>query len=475
MQIKRYSLLLSFLMLSGLLLAQKAHRKLIFFQTEKSALTDQSVKSLQSLFTNSPDGTQFQFEMMGLIDKEDNIAIINQLMSDRADHLLSFFTERGMNPALVNFEATPLNPLLLDNTARRDSVTSWLVNVNIIRPPLAEKPLVVATPVAKVFPKKPKVVRANPRQKLKIEGRKGTRITAPKHTFVFADGTLAIEEVQIKVEEYYSIADYLMADLSTTCNGTMIESGGMIHISAACQGREVFIAEGKSMKIALPVEQTGSKKKNGMETFIGVETGQGLDWKLASELLNKRGRGQRKNKKYYEGMLANDTDTSLTTLLNDSAAFVDNNMMYNNWNARNINQNYYPSNQQINLRSSAGDKYLLETTEMGWINCDRFYDVEEKAPLFVKVDTAYHPSVRLVFKDINSVTSAYYNSQNEQYEFSGLPVGQTATLIAYSIVEGKAYFEAREVRISKSGLENMSMTEMSEADLKRNFTRLNRS
>ena len=457
--------------------AQKTHRKLAFFQTEKAELTAETEESLTRLYATVPDSTRFRFELMGLVDRKDPATKISSLMASRAKNLAAFFKDQGLHASLVSLKKAELNPFLLNNTIKRDSVQSWAVEVFVIRGEIEiYRPTI--TPIAHAFPKRDKDFKFNPQKKLKLVCPEGTKIKAPRNAFVFADGSPAVEEVKLNVTEYYSKADFLMADLTTMCNDRLIESGGMLHISATCQGREVFVADGKSLSISLPAN---GEHKPGMELFLGQETASGVNWKLGSAMLDRRGRGQRQNSNYYNEMINTTLDDTGTVNL-----AMDNNI-YNTVNVQNNDLNYLNRNVTngntwgggkmagVLQGSLAGDKYLLETTELGWINCDRFYEVEEKAPLMVDVDTTYHPSVRLVFRDINSVMQGWYNPETAQYEFQGLPVGQRATLVAYSIVDGKAYFDLKEVTISKrDGELDLRLAEMSEDELKRNFRRMNR-
>ena len=78
--------------------------------------------------------------------------------------------------------------------------------------------------------------------------------------------------------------------------------------------------------------------------------------------------------------------------------------------------------------------YLMKLSSMGWINCDRFYDIQKKTTLQVKVQSVKNTVVALIFKEIKSIMPGYCFSNNT-IEFANLPDGQEVTLLAYSVDE----------------------------------------
>lgn len=71
-----------------------------------------------------------------------------------------------------------------------------------------------------------------------IFGKLGTRIFIGADVFQFADGSPANTAVKIEVQEIYNQADMILADLSTTSNDQVLESQGMLNISANSDGKK---------------------------------------------------------------------------------------------------------------------------------------------------------------------------------------------------------------------------------------------
>jgi len=471
------SILLSVFFLGVMHLSYAQERtKLVYFSPEQPMLTSTSEERLLGTINGLVNSERYSFEIMGLLDTRKNVHELNDMLEKRAQNIVQLLKDNGVKESAIAIEAVPLNPLFLRDASRRDSVTNWIVKATI-HPKQKKVVKPKAIPIERIFPKKTESLAVDPTKKQRLKCKEGTKISIPANTFVFEDGTLVKDPVELHVQEFYKTSDFLMANLSTSCNGEMIESGGMLKITARCSNREVFIQDGKAIDIKLPI---GDEKKPGMEYFAGEETAQGVNWNLASELFDKKGRGQRANRNYYKPMVT--TDNGIQQLINDSATLNLNDVNYinnldvnvqRNQNNRNNNMTWNMSQSTLNLGNNAGDKYLLEVTDLGWINCDRFIQVEEKTPLMVSMDTTQAPSVKLVFKDINSVMSGYYDSSTNKYVFTGIPVGQKATLIAYSVTEDGAYFDSKEIIIKKDGSIEMDLNEVSESHLKSSFKRLN--
>lgn len=72
--------------------------------------------------------------------------------------------------------------------------------------------------------------------------------------------------VNIRVQEYYSLADIISENLTTTIEDDILETGGMIHITATSNGEECTLNAGKVIQICFPV----TVSKPGMQLFTGT-------------------------------------------------------------------------------------------------------------------------------------------------------------------------------------------------------------
>lgn len=92
----------------------------------------------------------------------------------------------------------------------------------------------------------------------------------------------------------------------------------------------------------------------------------------------------------------------------------------------------------------------LQVAELGWINCDRFYEVTPKVNLMVNVDGGTEKEfarVFVVFKDIKSVMGGNQVDYSS-HSFSNLPGGKKAYAVAISYLDNEPYFGMKEISIS---------------------------
>jgi hypothetical protein len=91
-------------------------------------------------------------------------------------------------------------------------------------------------------------------------GKEGTALLIPARTFS------SKESVTIVMKEYYSYQDIITNRLNTTSNGQQLVTGGMLHLMATVNGKEVAIQPGKSIRWFVPDTSAVMKE---MQLFAG--------------------------------------------------------------------------------------------------------------------------------------------------------------------------------------------------------------
>lgn len=81
--------------------------------------------------------------------------------------------------------------------------------------------------------------------------------------------------------------------------------------------------------------------------------------------------------------------------------------------------------------------YMFSATEMGWINCDRFWDLEdsEKTDFIVKTNNTTETRIQIIFKDVKSIMTGTY--ENGDLVFKNIPKGKEIKIIGISYSNGK--------------------------------------
>lgn len=115
-------------------------------------------------------------------------------------------------------------------------------------------------------------------------------------------------------------------------------------------------------------------------------------------------------------------------------------------------------------------KNAFAVTDLGWINCDRFYNEPgERANVMATVtNKELEGKVKafIVFEKMNAVIEGTMGS-NGVYTFSNIPTGMKAKVVAigYSRGEG-AFLSQTAVTTQKGNVANINMSKVSETDLK---------
>ena len=133
--------------------------------------------------------------------------------------------------------------------------------------------LLAGLPPAQVF-----VVR--PGRDTLLLGAQGTQLLLPANAWALADTATA---VRLELREFYTPADMVLAGLSTTAGPQLLETGGMLNITATAQGQPVELRPGAFVHLRMPAQA----QKPGMQLFVGAVHGSAhvLDWQEPGALL----------------------------------------------------------------------------------------------------------------------------------------------------------------------------------------------
>lgn len=125
----------------------------------------------------------------------------------------------------------------------------------------------------------------NPEHEQTISSAKGTLVIIPAKAFVFEDGTTPKGMVDIVLEEAFDPSDFVLHNLTTMSDGKILQTGGMVRITAQSGGRELQLADGASLTVSIP---NGGNFDPSMELFYAQPTANGgVDWKPAGQKFRK--------------------------------------------------------------------------------------------------------------------------------------------------------------------------------------------
>jgi len=270
-----------------------------------------------------------------------------------------------------------------------------------------------------------------------FEAPMGTQINFPANCFAKAwdKGIVKKPQIKITVCEYYSKADLLLAGLTTTMADQILVSGGTIYVKVEYQDERIELDPGKKIEVFFPCNDSLCKP---MRTFNGTYSENIVDWDTTNndvsvfnqQEMDEEGWGSR-NRQMISG---EEPPKFLKSKGNSEISKLD----YNGeWN-------------MTGPRYFDGAGWVLTSSKLGWINCDRFMDDPNRTELLVRNDKDYPMTYRMVFKDINSVIQGYNYSAKGAGKFENIPAGRNVTIMAFAnTTDGRVVYGYKDIVIGR--------------------------
>ena len=107
---------------------------------------------------------------------------------------------------------------------------------------------------------------------------------------------------------------------------------------------------------------------------------------------------------------------------------------------------------QIVASKSLSLQYLYRVNQLGWINCDRFYNIpaEEKMNLAVADDDEEKEEIFIVFRDIKSMMKAQRQATTNAYITQAVPKNAAIRIVGIKVKNGKAHLAIKDTTAGAS-------------------------
>jgi hypothetical protein len=255
--------------------AQNPVNASVFFDTDRSELTVEARKVLDNLAPALMAAADYQIELEAFTDNRGTSSYNRELAAARAAAVKKYLEQKGLTAQKTNVrnwgEQKALN--LTDEGRQKDrrvdvAITAFMFeNLWELRDRLSANT--------------DQVTSIDQNQEQTITAAKGTMVVVPANAFVFEDGTSPKGKVDVIIQEAYDPAEFIMHNLTTTSGGQILQTGGMVSITARSEGKQLRLADGMELTVAIP--NSGNFDPN-MELFYArpVASG-GVDWKPAGQ------------------------------------------------------------------------------------------------------------------------------------------------------------------------------------------------
>ncbi len=108
-----------------------------------------------------------------------------------------------------------------------------------------------------------------------ISGKNGTIIVFQKGSFLDSEDNIITENIKIELTEFLTIDEMVLSNLTTTSNGKLLETDGMIYFNATNKGRQLFVNPEKPVYVEVPTND----RKSGMSVYKGLRDKNGnMNW-----------------------------------------------------------------------------------------------------------------------------------------------------------------------------------------------------
>ncbi|MDC8003933.1 hypothetical protein POV27_07705 [Aureisphaera galaxeae] len=417
-----------------------------------------------------------------------------------------------------------------------------------------------------------------------VKGAKGTTIYIPENTFQFVDGTAPVTPIKITLKESYSLSEMIFENLHTLSGDRILETNGMIYVTAEADGQQLSVREGSAIVIGFPkngseeemdlfydfqindstqtwipdyqlfeanalaesIRETDTLSEGGDEAFqvtypiemtddlydyhfwVSLRTATfdeikllGRDETIIDYLRNPENIDSATAYSFYTNNWRADFDLHIDEkgnmfnfrpnkdigleydeeaikiakeLFESVPAFdVDayERDLTEGWDyalgimgGRSINWSRFKQkfrNKYSDYTDKAVEKmdantlqyFVFSATELGWINCDRFLDLDDTEKTDFIVNTA-HPKdtkVQIVFKDIKSIMNG--RLENGNILFGSVPKGKSIQVIGISHANGKPTMTIVETTTDAKDFELTGFKEFTLDQLEAELNKLN--
>jgi hypothetical protein len=258
----------------------------------------------------------------------------------------------------------------------------------------------------------------------KVKGSKGTTIYVNPSDLTTINGRPLGKTIDIELKELLSTNDLLNSNAQTVSDGRLLVSGGAYFINMTSDGAQLKIKDGSNIKIEF------SKISNeNMTLFYGQKDSLGqMNWvSTESSFSSKREKQQQQLPQQQPAKVDSTKQTQMDALIG---------FLKSNNSSTLTEKEKEDIQKEIQLHQKIYDAINIKS--FGWINCDRFQEIQDKTDLLVSIEQSSnvdYATFYLVFKDINSVMQSNYYKNNPNFKggFQNIPVGYKVRLVGYTI------------------------------------------
>jgi OmpA family len=478
-------------------------QKSIYFETAKFDLTTDSKTALDNLADSLKSFQTYKIFIKGNTDNIGDSIFNKKLSEQRVLATQQYFISKGISPTVFSTSAFGEEKPIGDNSTEEGKQKNRRVDISIsfTRPiPIDSSQFLPSIfELYKQTERKPHEFCINPTRDTLLRCAKGTIVYVKANSFKISN-SCKTNCITIKIKEDFLKSDMILDNLSTTSNGKIIETQGMVYTEANdCKGNKLNLIKGKDLVIMLPTDKVipNAKIFQGNRTphdsimnwtvsnnsvltnFSLAELNICHDWLCGgvrrcpfffckirlffNKVFGKKNNRNRVSNPPPKEMIPKCemleklyTDYGVKNL--EDLVNAVNKPLLDSFQVKTIAE-LQDTMRKINLNKvelSYLNKslnyedfkfYVYNTSRLGWSNVDVFVDIKPDQMVTMKINlkVAKNIDCKLVFKDRRFVIPA--TKEDKKYEFEKIPKGETVWIIAIKYDEGKPYLFMQETTV----------------------------
>lgn len=264
----------------------------------------------------------------------------------------------------------------------------------------------------------------SPRSDTLITGIHGTKVYIKANSLLFEDGEPVASPVILHLKEVYSLSDMILNGLSTTSNGGLLQTSGMIHLTASSHGKEVELDPKRPVKIHF----NKITEAHPMRTYLGKKDSTVINWEL--DTANRADTLFFSTSVVSSVMLSYGQDTTVIDSL-----------IYGI-----VARDTFLTGRVRSTPPVPGDFYELHTTKLGWINCDFFIFSKDNLNLYIEGANPITTHNYLVFKNYRSIMPGWEMEAGKMV-FRNIPADSEVIVFSVKKID-KDYFLASKTLVA---------------------------
>lgn len=282
-----------------------------------------------------------------------------------------------------------------------------------------------------------------------VKGNAGTVISINPDDLTTLTNQAIDNSIEVELKELTNQQQLLRTNAQTVCDGKQLVSGGAYYINLKTQGQPVKLKPGRSLAVQFPkITDTPMALFSGYKDSLGQ-----MQWSKRNQVLKSGG--------------ATEAWRDTRNIKIESEGDV---LIYDTIVKRKIKKETDQEKQKSETYSKL--YAAMEIQNLGWINCDRFYNIPDKTNISIKCNNTEpvpYASIYLIFDDINSIVQTHYGktlSETSNPGFENIPVGAKARLVAFALKGDKMMAYETPITVKRNDQIALLLKEVSEEELK---------